>query len=148
MPPSTPEMTRRALLPKWVVVFCWLFLVGILAPPAVLIAGIFYKLPMHIGVFGWTRLGSPYELLSLMALAYWGLCGVAAAGLLLGKRWAWNVAVVVGIVGLGLSVTSPFAAGGDTVHIPLELIVEIPFLLLLWRIRERWHAAVRPTALA
>jgi hypothetical protein len=137
---SPAEAARRSLVPKWIQAFSWFFLVGLVAVPVLLVVGLFYKKPMQFSVYGWGHPGTPYELGSLLVMVYFGLCGVAALGLLTGKRWGWLVAFGVGVVGLGLSLTSPFVAPSGHFRIPLEPLALIPFLVVLWRIHDRWHS--------
>jgi hypothetical protein len=99
---------------------------------------------MQFGVYGWGRAGSPYDPISLLVIAYFVLSGLAAFGLLKGKRWGWNVAFLIGAIGLVLSLTSPFAAPPGNLRLPLEPIALIPFLVVLWRLHDRWHIAPKP----
>jgi TPR repeat protein len=145
MPLAHQEGFRKGLLPKWVRFFAWLFLVIGSAMPALLVSGIIYPSPMQFSLFGWEHSGSPYDAYSLLVVAYFAASGVAAFGMLWGRRWGWAAAFIVGSIGLLLSLGSMFIRplmqeddGAYTVYIRLEPLLQIPFLYVLWRIRQSW----------
>jgi len=145
MPLAHQEGFRKGLLPKWVRFFAWIFLVMGSAMPALLVSGIFYPNPMQFSLFGWEHSGSPYDTYSLLVVTYFAASGVAAFGMLWGRRWGWAAAFIVGSIGLLLSLGSMFiqplmleGAGSYTVYIRLEPLFQIPFLYVLWRIRQSW----------
>ena len=84
MPLAHQEGFRKGLLPKWVRFFAWIFLVMGSAMPTLLVSGIFYPNPMQFSLFGWEHSGSPYDLYSLLVVAYFAASGVAAFGMLWG----------------------------------------------------------------
>ena len=145
MPLAHQEGFRKNLLPKWVRFFAWLFLVMGSAMPALLLSGIFFPSPMQFSLFGWEHSGSPYDIYSLLVVAYFAASGVAAFGMLWGRRWGWAAAFIVGSIGLLLALGSMFIRplmledkGEYTVFIRLEPLFQIPFLYVLWRIRQSW----------
>jgi len=144
---SPQEGFRKALLPKWVRFFAWLFLVMGSAMPALLVSGIFYPSPMQFSLFGWEHSGSPYDTYSLLVVAYFAASGAAAFGMLWGRRWGWAAGFIVGFIGLLLSLGSMFIRplmledkDTYTVYIRLEPLFQIPFLYVLWRIRQSWSS--------
>lgn len=145
MPLAPQEGFRKGLLPKWVRFFAWLFLVIGSAMPALLVSGIFYPSPMQFSLFGWEHTGSPYDAYSLLVVAYLAVSGVAAFGMLWGRRWGWAAGLIVGSIGLLLALGSMFIQplvleNKETygVSIRLEPLFQIPFLYVLWRIRQPW----------
>lgn len=146
MPLIAREQTRRNLLPTWVQVFCWLFLVAGTLAPTVLIARFFYSAPMHFALFGWEHEGSPFDPYSLLILGYFVASGIAAYGLLRGKLWGWAAGATLGSIGLALSLASLAharqAEGGF--YFSLEPLLQIPFLYVLWRIRAAWLSGAAP----
>jgi len=141
------EQVRKGLLPKWVRFFAWIFLVMGSAMPALLVSGTFYPSPMQFSLFGWEHSGSPYDAYSLLVVAYFIASGVAAFGMLWGRRWGWAAGFSVGSVGLLLALGSmfirPLLLENDdayTVYIRLEPLFQIAFLYALWRIRKSWSS--------
>src|SRR5262249_45567057 len=145
MPLAPQEAFRKSLLPKWVKFFAWLFLIAGSATPAVLLAGLFYTGPMHFGLFGWEHNGSQYDPQSLLVLVYFAASAVAAFGLRGGRRWGWVAGLAVGSIGLALSLGGMFLKSIIVnnkdeygIYVRLEPLFQIPFLWVLWRIRESW----------
>jgi hypothetical protein len=151
---SAEEQFRKALLPKWIRFFCWLFLIAGTICPALLIVGIFYSKPMSFGLFGWEHIGSPYDIYSLLVEAYFICSGIAAYGLLWGKQWGRLAGLAVGIVGLVVALSSfivhPLAvATGDgeySLNLRLEPLFQIPYIFSLWRIRKLWESGLASSA--
>lgn len=151
MPLTATEEFRKRLLPKWIRFFTWLFLIAGAVTPLLLVIGIFYRKPMQFGLFGWEHYGSPYDLYSLLVMAYFVCSGFAAFGLLWGKRWGWAAGMTVGLVGLALALGSMFAhtpvvASQDEygINFRLEPFFQIPFIFILWRRRLSWLSEVAP----
>lgn len=146
---------RRNLLPKWVRFFAWFFLAAGTAMPALLVSGIFYPNPMQFSLFGWEHQGSPFDAYSLLVVAYFAASGVAAFGMLWGRRWGWAAGFLVGCVGLLLALGSMFVQplvqegnGKYSVYIRLEPLFQIAFLYVLWRIRRSWLSSPAAAASA
>ena len=147
MPLAPQDEFRKGLLPKWVRFFAWLFLVMGSAMPALLVSGMFYPGTMQFSLFGWEHSGSPYDAYSLLVIAYFVASGVAAFGMLWGRRWGWAAGFMVGSIGLLLALGSMFIQpllqeekGTYAIYFRLEPLFQIPFLVVLWRIRKSWSS--------
>jgi hypothetical protein len=68
---------------------------------------------------------------------------VSAYGLLFGKSWGLNTCLVTGYGGaaicLGTMAYSNFS--GNSLTIRLELLVHVPYLMKLHKIKPLWHGA-------
>jgi hypothetical protein len=142
---TAQEHFRKDLLPKWVRFFCWIFLVAGVLTPVLPMVGLFSSMQARFSLFGWEHFGSPLDLYSLLITAYLVLSGMAAFGLLWGKRWGWAAGMTVGILGLTLAlgymvVHSPLveSKGGYGFRFRLEPFFQIPFIVVLWRRRSSW----------
>lgn len=146
MPPTSAELNRKALLPLWIQVFCWLFLIAGACVPLVLLFGGLYPKPMHFALFGWSHDGSPYDALPLAILVYLAASGATAYGLLWGKSWGWDAGIVVGLIGVVAALASLLHARqpDGSIYISLEPALQIPFLYVLWRIRDGWYTGEAP----
>jgi hypothetical protein len=142
---SAQEQYRKLLLPKWVRFFCWIFLVAGVLTPVLPIVGLFSAMQAKFSLFGWEHYGSPLDLYSLLVTAYFVSSGIAAFGLLWGKRWGWAAGMTVGILGLTLALGymvahPPWVATQDGYgfRFRLEPFFQIPFIVVLWRRRSSW----------
>lgn len=131
---------RRALLPWWMKVFIWIFMVAGALSIAVFVAGL----------LGWHAELSLYGLTSYDALSFTGIVisilffikGLVAYGLWAEKDWAINLGYVDAIAGilfclymmLGVRFFHPDA--GFTFR--LELLLLIPYLIKLRQLHPEW----------
>jgi hypothetical protein len=140
------DQNRTKLLPLWIRIFCWIFLVAGAFVPLLLLIGPFYPAPMHFSLFGWSHDGSPYDVMSLLILAYLAASGAAGYGLLWGRPWGWDAGIVVGTIGLVVALASLVNARqpDGSIYIALEPVLQVPYLYTLWRIRHGWYAGEAP----
>jgi hypothetical protein len=129
---------RRDLLPWWVKVICWLYiLLGI---------AIFIDLPIYF--FSKTISLSIYAIQSSTVLssqfifitAIFILKGITGFGLWFEKDWGVKVAVIDSIIGIviccGIIIYSVFTT---MINFRLELIILVPFLLKCQKIQPFWE---------
>jgi len=150
MPLTPADRNRQALLPLWIRVFCWGFLCAGACVPLILLFGGFASVPVHLALFGWSHDGSPYDAPALILLAYLAASGAAAYGLLWGRSWGWDAGIVVGVIGLVAALAALLHARqpDGSLYVPLEPVLQIPFLYVLWRIRHGWYTGEAPTVAA
>ena len=133
------EPERWKLLPRWIRVFSWFFLLALVAIPVLHVAGIFYKGPMSFMIFGFNHSGAPSDPPALAIQAVLGLLGVAAFGLLWGKPWGLNAGVAAGVLGLGaVAVSTVLAWSSGRFVLQFEPFFQVPFLIALARRRPAW----------
>ena len=135
-------VSRRKLLPVWMKVFAWIFM----------IIGVIVALAFIVSLFGGTFQISLYGLESNSALNTTGaitltlflLKGIAAFALWAEKDWAVDIALIDAIVGiivcLFVMTVYPFIDDieGSTINIRLELLLLIPYLIKLQKIKPFW----------
>ena len=141
---------RRALLPKWIMVFCWIFMImgGLL--PALLL-GRAFGLRSQLDLYGLSTYDA-FTPLGIFLAVLFLIKFVTAFGLWTKKAWAVDMGLADAILGILICCTVMFVfplfpeTWGTTLRIRLELIALIPYLLTLWRIRPEWKGATIPYA--
>jgi len=136
------QIKRTSLLPVWIKVFAWIFgILGLFAPVAFII-GLFAG---HLGasIYGIeaTSAASP---LALLVLLIFVLKTTVAFGLLRSKSWGVKLGILDAVTGIiicclvmlySVNVLSDFT-------FRLEIILLIPYLVKLLKIRSDWENAV------
>jgi hypothetical protein len=135
---------RRQLLPWWMKVFSWIFMVfGGLAVLGFLLGllGITFQLQLY-GL----ETNEPVSLLGLGLTAIFLIKGAAAFGLWMEKDWAINVGMLDAILGLVICTFMMFVSplidqqSGFRFTIRLELILLIPYVIALRNLKPKWEA--------
>lgn len=141
----TPKTeSRRALLPTWIKVFLWIFMVfGAFAPVAIVLGvlGITFNMSLYS-----LETNNPLSPVGLLLISQFALKGVVSLGLWTEKSWAVKLAIVDGIISIvacaAIMVIVPlfFSGPGYHVNIRLELIAIIPYLITMTKIRADWES--------
>lgn len=137
--------SRKGLIPVWIKIFSWIFLViGTLA----------FTAPVA-GLMGYNFATSLYGLESNEPLSVMGLCltvlfvfkGIVSVGILKQTDWAIKAGLADAITGIVIccgvtlyTFISPDASWGGSIR--LELIALIPYLLKLKKIKPDWERIV------
>lgn len=139
---STFKGKRLYFFPKWIVFFVYLFsILGGLSLIA-LILGLFH-VRFPLALYGLTT-SAPLSLTGLAVLLLVFFKGVVAFSLLLGQKWAVEIAIIDAIVGIFTCTLTmlvfPFI--GDVpsrnVEIRLELLILIPYLVIMYKSNKIW----------
>src|SRR5262245_7798260 len=134
--------SRKKLLPWWVKVFSWIFLVlGALAPVA-LLAGIL-GFNFEVSLYGYET-NQPVSLVGIAITTFYCFKGLTAYCLLKQKDWAIKYAIVdatLGILACTLSMFFPLVNSYDKTPFTfrLELLLLIPYLILMAKIKSEWE---------
>lgn len=137
-----PEANRRRLLPPWIKTFVWIFMILGLAVPASLIFGILGK-PFSLALYGFETV-APLSATGAVILALLAVKALISLGLWTEQKWAVDMAIIDGALGIGICLlmmvaplfaSSPESAGFS---FRLELIVLIPYLIKMLKIRPDW----------
>lgn len=135
------EQRRRSLLPRWIRACSWLLLcVAAITPVlALLCLWTAYDGPTEILGLKAPQTLSPY---GLFLLSIYVLLGVVAYGLLWGRRWAVMLRLCCGFGG-ALTTIGVFAhsLAKAEIVLPSYLVLQVPFVLSLLKVRERWEGA-------
>lgn len=139
---QTIGIRRRDLLPVWIKVFTWLFLIMSLVIPVALAFGIL-KLPFNLELYGLVST-DPFSLIGLVILGLIAFKGVIAYGLLGSKPWAVRFAKADAMFGIGFCAAMmivsliKYSQGVMGFSFRLELLILIPYLLVMMKIEEDW----------
>ena len=138
--PSTElGRARRNVLPTWIKVFSWMFLLIGGAVPMVVVVGLIRRTTISVALFGFQYSGSALDLEGLLLAGMLAGCGVTAYGLLWGRSWGQFAAIATGWAGLALCIASVFVRPG--LNIPLEPFLLIPFVVAMHRRKAAWNEA-------
>jgi hypothetical protein len=135
--------SRRKLLPIWMKVFIWLFMIlGAITPLLVLtdLKGVHSK----ISAYG-LETTQPLSTTGLIIYLIFLIKGVAAFGLWTEKDWAILIAKVDAILGITACVfiqwVLPFINSKYQGGMPLEIAFLIPYLMKVIKIQPLWMRA-------
>lgn len=136
------ETNRKKLIPLWIKIFGWLFIVMGVAVPLLPLVTAFLKQPATYEIFGLSYAGSPFHPMALLISAIVLALSISAYGLLFGKPWGLKACLVTGyggiIICLATMVYSLVAL--SALSIRLELLAQIPYLLKLHKLKPLWLA--------
>ena len=134
---------RKQVLPRWIRFFSWVFLVfgplSVLSGP---LARLATSEPLQYMFMGVRHSGDPTDPTALIVQFMFVSFAVASYGLLWGRSWGLKAGLACGLGGLFVSLiaTAQSLSDGQT-PVPIEPIVQIAFIVSLWRRRERWEQA-------
>ena len=117
---------RKSIIPKWIKVFGWIFIVLGCAVPVVYLVTSILDIPASFMMFGFSYEGPS---LAIMPAFISGLIignGICAYGLLFAKNWGLNACLIYGYFGLAMVILSMVLNPGT---IALEPLVQIPYNL-------------------
>ena len=145
VPPRVVRAYRRALLPRWARVLCWLMLVNGAICALAFLAYPFVTGPLsfHDSSWSFSILPAPAGPTSLTdSIADWLLIisGVAAFGLLRGHSWAVTLGLVAGSAGVLSSVLSLAIDLSDgSAVLGLSPFLQLVFVVAIAPHRAAWH---------
>lgn len=132
---------RRQLLPWWMKVFIWIFLIfGAFVPVAIVIGLLGY--PLDISLYGLSTT-DPFSLIGIILVTSFAYKAIVAFFLWTEKDQAILLAQIDGYIGVGICVYSMFfinlvEANTLKLEFRLELIFIILYLIKLWKIKPQW----------
>ncbi len=141
------KMRRRALLPWWIKTFTWIFLVFGAFAPIGLIFGAFGG-QFDLALYG-LKTSQPLTPLGLSIITIFIFKAITAFALWTEKNWAITIGQIDAVLGIVICIfvmfVYPFIDGqsGFRFFFRLELLLLIPFLLKLGKMRNDWEAVVR-----
>lgn len=136
------NVRRRNLLPLWIKVFVWIFMIIGAIAPLCLLAGLFGA-NVQLALYG-LETNEPLSTAGLVICLLFLFKGIIAYGLWTEKDWAINLGVIDAIVGIIVCVyvmVAPAFAdnqSGSTFSFRLELVILIPYLIKLLKIKPQW----------
>lgn len=134
---------RRDLLPLWIKIFLWIFMItGIIVPVGIVIG--LLGMEMNLSLYGMETV-EPLSLIGLFISLLFAIKGLVSFGLWTGKDWALNLAIVDAVLGIGICIAVmfilPFAAenSGFKFTLRLELVALIPYLVKMHKLKPEWE---------
>ena len=136
---------RKKLIPTWIKVFGYIFLVlAIFVPISLIYSSVtgelftFEFLGLHV-VGGPTTPG--VIVMNLIFIAF----GVSAYGLLFGKDWGVNACLATGYIGVFIAIVTMLLSIASGFYVlRLEPLVQIPYIIKLHQIRDNWNFTKKP----
>lgn len=142
---DSSAISRSNMIPKWIRFFCWVFVIFSPLGIIVSIVALIWNLDSSLSLYGFTTYGTNF-LYSAISFGVMVLNGTTAFGLLTERDWAVKLAIADAIVGILLCILSYVAAAGVVspgisvgFHLRLEILLLIPFLVRMVRIRHDWE---------
>ncbi|MGE5943165.1 MAG: hypothetical protein ACM31G_02390 [Flavobacteriales bacterium] len=133
---------RRKLLPWWIKMFCWIFMLFGLMSFICLILG-FTNIKPDLAFYGFET-NEPFSLNGLIVMSVGILKGFTAFALWFEKDYAIKIGKIDAVIGIALCVISmlvlPFLQEVFRFTLRLELALLIPFLMKLNKIQKEWEA--------
>jgi uncharacterized membrane protein len=135
-------ITRKRLVPLWIKIFGWIFMLMGVAVPIIAIAATVMGEPASYEIFGLQYRGTPFHPMALLiSTIIWSLA-VSAYGLLFGKSWGLQACLVTGYMGVAICIgTTVYAITQGSLMLRLELLLQIPYLIKLHKIQSQWPLA-------
>lgn len=137
------KINKRNLLPLWMKVFIWIFMVMGAMAPVCFLAGV-WGAKFQVSLYG-LESGDPFSPAGAFVLLLFFFKGIVAYGLWTEKRWAVNLGIMDAIVGIAvctyLMVVLPFLQqeAGFVMNFRLELLALVPYLIKLRKIKPLWQ---------
>jgi hypothetical protein len=134
---------RKQLLPWWIKIFMWLFLIfGVLAPIGLLFGILGYN--FQVALYG-LETSEPLSIIGIAIIIIFILKGITSYGLLKEKDWAITLAIVDGILGIIICTALMlypviFSEDKVTLAFRLELLFLIPYLIKMIKIKSEWES--------
>jgi hypothetical protein len=134
------SQARKALIPLWIKIFGWLFIVMGALVPFLYIGSLIFGFSASYAMFGLEYEGNAKALMPLVISTVILINGLCAYGLIFGKDWGLSACIVFGYIGLALTLGSMLfeVIFNGSMMIRLEPIIQIPYLVKLNRLKAQW----------
>lgn len=137
---NNSAVRRRSLLPLWIKVFIWFFLIGGVGAVLVLLAGMLLT-NINLSLYGITAL-HPYTTEGFIISILMLFKGIVAYGLWYERKWAPQLAIIDAITGIVICIIMmviiPFTSDHIEFTVRLELIPLYLYLVKMQKIKTRW----------
>ena len=135
------NIERRKLLPLWIKVFCWIFMLMALASIVCLIFGAFGN-SADLAFYGFET-NKPLTLIGIFIISIMLLKGFSAYALWFEKDYAIKLCKIDAILGIAICVFAmfimPFIKENSDFSIRLEIALLIPYFMKLNKIKNEWE---------
>lgn len=134
---------RKQLIPLWIKIFGWLFILFGIGVPITAVYSATMAVPMHYTLFGLSAYGSISSPMAIFLMLLFIALAVSAYGLLFGRAWGLMLCLALGYISLAICIATTIIALATQpgINIRLEIVVLIPYLIRLHKIKHKWQAA-------
>ena len=135
---------RKRMLPLWIKIFTWIFLIISAFAPIVFVLGLM-GFTAQLALYG-LETNEPLSLIGIVITALFIIKGITAFGLLKEKDWAIKIGIadaIIGIVICTLVMLYPMINSDSKFSLRIELVALIPYLLKLLKIKIQWETFVK-----
>lgn len=133
---------RRDLLPTWIKIFLWIFLIGGAVAAGLLIAGSLIT-QTSLSLYGMNA-NHPYSMTGLLIFSLFLFKGIVAYGLWFEQKWAPQAAIADAIIGIAVCLIMmaiiPFMYPSISFTLRLELIPLYFYLKKMQSIKKTWES--------
>lgn len=133
---------RRDLLPTWIKIFLWIFLIGGAVAAGLLIAGALIT-QTSLSLYGMNA-NHPYSMTGLLICSLFLFKGIVAYGLWFEQKWAPQAAIADAIIGIAVCLIMmaiiPFMYPSISFTLRLELIPLYFYLKKMQSIKTTWES--------
>ncbi|WP_338838822.1 hypothetical protein [Flavobacterium ginsenosidimutans] len=135
-----PDIIRRKLLPWWIKVFCWIFMLMGIGAIGSLITNLFVP-NVNLSLYGFSS-DTAYSGTGLFIIAVMLLKAFAAFSLWFEKPNAIMIAKIDAVVGIAICIASlfilPFSTTNGHFSLRLEILLLIPYYMKVNKIEYEW----------
>jgi hypothetical protein len=135
---------RKRILPLWIKIFMWIFLIIGAFAPIIFVLGL-TGFNAQLALYG-LETNEPLSLLGIIITALFIIKGITAFSLLKEKDWAIKIGILDAILGIlicTLLMLYPIINSDFKFSLRLELVALIPYLLKLLKIKTQWETFVK-----
>lgn len=126
---------RKKLIPIWIKIFGWLFIVMGTAVPFVGIFSAVTGVEGNYSLYGLEETGSLFSPIPLLIVALFVVHAVCAFGLLFGKSWGVRACLILAYISVAICLFTTFSGDGS---IRLEILLLIFYILKLRKLQPIW----------
>ncbi|WP_157760620.1 hypothetical protein [Chitinophaga caeni] len=135
-------VNKRKLLPIWIKIFCWFFLLGGLCE-VIIFLGILLGVTPVLAFYG-LESQEAFSPTSLLLQSILIIKAIVAFGLLKYKKWAVDLAVLDAIIGIVICLTvSIYRTIQVKFTLEFELLFLVPYLVVMVKRRKNWLLAMK-----
>ncbi|MBB4805663.1 magnesium-transporting ATPase (P-type) [Chryseobacterium defluvii] len=138
---KTGPIRRRSLLPLWIKIFLWIFLIMGSIAVLIFLCGLFMD-DVELSIYG-IEANHPYTISGLIVSILMICKGIVAYGLWFEQDWAPKAAIIDAVAGIiicsAMMMIIPFISDAIKFSIRLELIPLIFYLIDMRKIEKKWN---------
>ena len=131
---------RKELLPWWIKIFMWIFLVFGAFVPIVIVSRIF-GFHALLAIYS-LQTNEPFSIAGFVVISIFAIKGVTSFGLLTEKDWAIKLGIGDALLGIFICIFSmvyPLIDSAGTSSFKIEILFLIPYLIKLLKIKSEWE---------